>query len=270
MEDQTISGVPMKISIVTPSLNQGEFIEQNIRSVLQQDYHDVEHIIVDGGSTDATLSTLAKYPHLSWTSERDSGQSNAINKGFQRSKGEIVAYLNSDDFYEENVFGAVSEYFLLHPECKVLYGDITYINRSGKPINTLTGDVITYQSLTRCPDLVRQPSSFWKREILEECGTMDERLQVVMDFDFFLRIAKRYKFHYLRRNLSYFRTYEENKTSRQSRTQIVEIYHVLRKQGVKLEPRHLWYFAAKVVKSVGAVRKLRGVLGQLKRRFNAQ
>ena len=105
----------MRLSIITPSLNQCEFIEETIHSVMNQDHHDVEHIVIDGGSTDNTVSILRKYPHLRWTSEKDTGQSNAINKGFQQATGEIIAWLNSDDYYEDHIFGDIVQYFETHP-----------------------------------------------------------------------------------------------------------------------------------------------------------
>ena len=180
----------LKISIVTPSYNQGQFIEQTIQSVLNQDYKNYEHIIIDGGSTDNTIDILKKYNHLQWISEKDSGQSNAINKGFSMAKGEIFAWLNSDDFYEENIFQSIADYFMGHKTCNFLYGDITYVDRNGKKAFEIKGEEITFESLLKNPDLIRQPSFFWKKKNFVENGGLDESLDLVMDYDLFLKFIK--------------------------------------------------------------------------------
>ena len=126
----------MLISIVTPSYNQDRYIEETIRSVLLQDYPQIEYTIVDGGSTDNTVSIIRKYEdQLSWwVSEKDQGQTDAINKGFARAKGDILAWINSDDTYEPGVFTAAVKYFREHPNVGMIYGDCNYINESGSVI----------------------------------------------------------------------------------------------------------------------------------------
>ena len=250
----------MRISIVTPSFNQGEFIEQTIRSVIEQDYSDVEHIIVDGGSTDGTVSILSRYPHLRWKSERDAGQSNAINKGFQESTGQVLAWINSDDYYESNIFGSIVGYFEAHPDCMILYGDITYVRKDGEFLKRTSGDILNYDNLVRSPDIVRQPSSFWRRSLLDEIGSLDEDLHIVMDFDFFLRAAKRYKFHYLSRNLSFYRSYGENKTGSSRIRQTYEILKVFRKQGIRLNRLRIRYLLVKLLDSIGVGHILRRLI----------
>jgi glycosyltransferase involved in cell wall biosynthesis len=250
----------MRISIITPSYNQGMFIEQTIRSVLQQDHDDVEHIVMDGGSTDATRSVLARYPHLRWVSEKDRGQSDAINKGFRLSTGDILAWLNSDDWYVQNVLGDVAAYFAEHPDCMVLYGDITFVNKEGATLFSYTGDKINYRSLTECPDIVRQPSFFWRKALIDEMGGVDESLHLVMDFDFFLRAARSYRLHYLPRMISCYRYYEENKSLSMGRRQALEIVKVYRKNRVRLTPRILRFLAVKFALSFVWVRTLHGIL----------
>lgn len=239
----------MRITIITPSFNQGEFIEQTILSVMKQNHNDVEHIIIDGGSTDNTVSILKKYPHLKWISEKDSGQSNAINKGFKIATGDILAWLNSDDYYDENVFGDIVRYFESNPRCNLLYGDITFVDRKGHVLSRITGDIINYNKLIECPDIVRQPSFFWRHEVLTEVGGLDENLHLVMDFDFFLRVATQHRFHYYNENFSYYRFYEQNKSLSMVRRQIIEIFKVYKKNNVKLDLHILEYLTRKYLQS---------------------
>jgi glycosyltransferase involved in cell wall biosynthesis len=256
----------MKISIITPSFNQGEFIEDTIRSVLAQDHDDVEHIVMDGGSTDGTRSVLSRYPHLKWTSERDGGQSNAINTGFRQATGEILAWLNSDDYYEPNVFGDIARYFAEHPDCMLLFGDITFVDRNGHSLFGYSGDTISYERLIACPEIVRQPSMFWRRDVVRELGGVDESLHLVMDFDFFLRVGARYRFHYLARNLSYYRYYTENKSLSMERRQLREIYHVYRKNGVRFTWPVVRFLLSKSAHAYGLAPVLRPLAGFFRRR----
>ncbi|MBP7435874.1 MAG: glycosyltransferase [Bacteroidales bacterium] len=110
-----------RVSIITPSYNQGQFIEKTILSVLNQNYHNFEHIIVDGGSIDNTLEILKKYPYLIWISEPDKGQSDTFNKGLKVSSGEIIGWLNSDDMYKQNIFSGIVKYFDEEPDIDVIY-----------------------------------------------------------------------------------------------------------------------------------------------------
>lgn len=256
----------MRISIITPSFNHAQFIEQTILSVSRQNHDDVEHIIVDGASSDTTLSILERYPHLRWTSEADSGQSNAINKGFRLATGEILAWLNSDDYYEENILGLVAQYFETHPDCMVLYGDIVFVDNQGCKLFAITGDTITYDRLIACPDIVRQPSFFWRRGVVVEVGGVDERLDLVMDFDFFLRIGKRHAFHYLGRNLSYYRYYKENKSLSSVRRQVVEIYKVYRKNRITFTFQMLRFLIGKYVRSFHSLDWLFKVVDSINRK----
>jgi glycosyltransferase involved in cell wall biosynthesis len=216
----------MKISIITPSYNQACFIEDTIQSVLHQDADDVEHIVIDGGSDDGTVDILRRYTHLRWVSESDHGQSDAINKGFHLATGDIIAWINSDDYYEENIFAAVEQYFKRHAECSVLYGDITYVGKDKTLRYEVKGPSLSFQSLSGNPDLVRQPSIFWRKSALDKVGGVDSGLHVVMDYDFFLRLARTYEFHYMSRNLSYFRDYGENKTHAMMKRQAYELFLV--------------------------------------------
>jgi glycosyltransferase involved in cell wall biosynthesis len=180
------------VSIVTPSFNQGKFIEETIKSVLLQDYPHMEHIVIDGGSTDGTTEILKKYEgRIQWTSEPDRGQADAVNKGFLKAKGEILGWLNSDDTYTSGAVSAVVEHFLSNPEIIMLYGDAHLIDGKG----TVTGDYpserFRLKNLAeRC--FLSQPAVFVRKEVFERIGLLDIGLRTCMDYDYWIRVGKSY------------------------------------------------------------------------------
>ena len=207
-----------KISVITVSFNQGEFIRQNIESVLAQNYPNFEHLIIDGGSTDSTLSVLQEYKHLKWTSEPDRGQSDALNKGFGRAAGEIIAWLNSDDWYAPGIFFDIANELKDYP---VVMGKAEQTDREGRTTEIIENTPRSFYDLWRywVPYAwVAQPSIFFTRKALEESkrldGTyFDEDLYFTMDSDLWMRLATRYPFtKHINKTLSYFRVYDENKT----------------------------------------------------------
>ncbi|MFC1843879.1 glycosyltransferase family 2 protein [Thermodesulfobacteriota bacterium] len=217
----------MKISIITPSFNHAKYIEDTILSVMKQDYQNYEHLVIDGGSKDGTIDILKKYPHLRWISEKDDGQSNAINKGFRMSTGDIIAWINSDDYYENNIFSDIVDFFKNNKECYFLYGDITFVDVNKNTLCINSGNNVTYKNLLTNPDIVRQSSCFWKREILDDIGYLDESLHLIMDYDYFLRIGKKFNLYYFSKNLSYFRYHNEGKTSIFLRRQLWEFIKLM-------------------------------------------
>jgi glycosyltransferase involved in cell wall biosynthesis len=255
----------MKFSIITPSFNQACFIEDTILSVLNQNYPDFEHIIVDGGSTDGTVEILKKYPHLKWVSEKDRGQSDAINKGFRMASGDIIAWLNSDDYYETNIFNLIDEFFSHNKDCKFLYGGITFIDINKNVLATVNGANISYRNLLNNPDIIRQPSSFWHREVIEKIGVLNENYHVTMDFDFFLRISKKYKLCYLDKNLSYFRSYSENKTQSLKKKQFNEICSVMYSNGDYVGFKTLKFLLGRFLDSLGEHSILRKLFSPLRK-----
>jgi glycosyltransferase involved in cell wall biosynthesis len=186
-----------RITIVTPSFNQAQYLEQTIRSVLDQGYPNLEYIVIDGGSTDGSADVIRKYEkHLAyWVSEKDRGQTHAINKGFARATGEIRAYLNSDDFYHPGALRAVGEHFRDHPATDLLHGRCTYVNERGAPtgaeqfgrIGTVP-DVLDLWAVWWNRRQFVQPEVFWSRRIAERVGPFDEALYFVMDYDYWARI----------------------------------------------------------------------------------
>lgn len=178
------------VSIVTPSYNQAQFVEGTIRSVLTQDYAYVEYIIVDGGSTDGSVEIIRKYEDrlAYWVSEKDKGQADAINKGWRRATGEIIAYLNSDDVYEPGGISRVVEYFSQHPTIGVVYGNYHLIDEQGSVRYTnQTGDFDLDQFLLG--DYICQPTVFLRASVRHQIGELDATLRCVMDYEYLLRAA---------------------------------------------------------------------------------
>lgn len=219
-----MKGWQPKISIVTPSLDQGRFIEEAIISVLNQGYPNFEHIIIDGGSKDGTLDTLKKYPHLIWISEPDRGQSDALNKGFSMCSGEIIGWLNADDKYLPGCFQTVAAYLTNHPEVDIVYGDYRWVDESGQVIQLrreLDFDLfmLKYLHILYIPST----ATFFRRKIIDGGNFLDVRYHYAMDYDFFLRLAlKGYKFAHIEGFLSDFRWHAESKTGSAAHKQLME------------------------------------------------
>jgi glycosyltransferase involved in cell wall biosynthesis len=188
-----------KISIVTPSYNQGKFLEETIRSVLLQNYPNLEYFIIDGGSTDNSVDIIKKYePWLTyWVSEKDSGQSEAINKGWERSSGDIVAYLNSDDTYLSGVFAEVVGYFQEKSDCAVVHGQIIVTDEEGNDLRRWGSSFELISSVNGCNCTIGQQSAFVRRDSLKRTGFMDRALHLGMDYDLWLRLRLKYPFYYV-------------------------------------------------------------------------
>lgn len=183
-----------KISIVTASYNQGRFLEETIQSVLSQNYPNLEYIIIDGGSTDNSVKIIKKYEKFLgyWISEKDRGQSHAINKGLKKARGDILAYCNSDDVYLPGCFRSVVQYFHENPQTEFVYGDAYIINENGKIIDIKKEIAFDYK-MACCIGfglIVFDPSSFMRRIVLDKVSYLDESLHYIMDGDYFFRVAQ--------------------------------------------------------------------------------
>jgi glycosyltransferase involved in cell wall biosynthesis len=180
-----------RISIVTPSYNQGEFIEETIRSVLLQGYPNLEYLIIDGGSTDNSIEIIKKYQnYLSyWVSETDQGPADAINKGWQRTNGEILAYLNSDDAYLPGALATIAEAFQQNPQTKAICGNELVVDKDGFVIRKSNIEKVDHLSLLQL-NLVPQPAIFIKSDILKSLGGLNLEVQYIFDFELWLRITR--------------------------------------------------------------------------------
>ncbi len=240
-----------KISIVTPSYNQGRFLEETILSVLGQQYPDLEYIVIDGGSTDNSVELIKKYePHLAhWVSESDRGQAHAINKGFKMATGEIMAWINSDDFYLPGTLAFVARRLdMMKPE--LLFGNCLHFvhdqpSAHGSDVRSEHG-----RRDLRLADYIIQPSAFWTREAWLRTGLLDESLHFGFDWEWFIRARKvGVAFKPEDRYLSAYRIHDDHKTGVGGERRLKELASIYgRHAGAKYERLFL--------RSCGARRKI--------------
>jgi glycosyltransferase involved in cell wall biosynthesis len=186
-----------KISIITPTLNSEEFISDNIKSILRQTYSNIEHIIIDGGSTDDTLRIVKDLdPDAVVISEPDEGIADAYNKGLRIARGDLIAILNSDDYYaNDRVVERVVEKFSLRPEITIVYGKVRVIEpRTGKPV-VVYGEPFSPKRMKKFT--VSQPAIFARREVFETVGPFSLKYKICMDHDYFLRAATLFEPYFL-------------------------------------------------------------------------
>jgi glycosyltransferase involved in cell wall biosynthesis len=178
------------VSIITPSFNQAAFLEQTLRSVLDQDYPGIEYIVIDGGSTDGSPEIIRSYKDrlAYWTSEKDSGQAEAINKGMARARGEIVAWLNSDDYYLPGAVSAAVQAFEAHPQAALVHADMLAVDERGRTINRLLYQQPALDDLL-CFRIIGQPAVFMRRAAFEKAGGLDPAFHFLLDHHLWIRLA---------------------------------------------------------------------------------
>jgi glycosyltransferase involved in cell wall biosynthesis len=205
----------MKVSVITPSFNQGIFIERTLQSVATQTGAEIEHMVIDGGSTDSTVDILKHFnPPVRWISEKDNGQADAVNKGIRDTDGEIVGWLNSDDIYYPQAIERVVDFFKANPDIDVIYGMADHIDIHDKVIEPYPTEPWDFERLkTFC--FICQPALFFRRRVVQQYGLLDDSLHYCMDFEYWLRIGKQgARFAYLHQKLAGSRLYSQNKTMR--------------------------------------------------------
>lgn len=266
-----------KISIVTPSFNQGKFIEETILSVINQKYSNLEYIIMDGGSTDNSVEIIKKYQdHLMyWESIPDKGQTHAINKGFRMASGDIIAWLNSDDVYCPNTFFAVAEYFQNHPEANVVVGNMLFMDANGKVYVRKHPNISPWLEKHFMMSVI-QPSTFLKKIVLSEVGFLNENYQMMMDAEWFQRISRKYPFYTINKDFSIFRWHQESKSSSNRKSTLYKRYiveHLLvlkaafpeAEQIIDYFPKASFYFHNKIGQLLRFLNRLfKGDLNKLK------
>lgn len=249
----------LKFSIVTPSLNQAQYLSEALRSVQEQTYPNYEHIVIDGGSTDDTLRILKEFSGtgtLRWVSEPDRGQADALNKGFRLATGDVIGWLNADDRYLPGCFEEVSEFFDRNPGVDVVYGDYRFIDHAGRVLRyrkEIDYDlfILKYLHVLYIPST----ASFFRRSIFDEGYYLKEEYHYAMDYEFFLRLAlSRYRFAHISRYLADFRWHSSSKSTTAPRKQrqerekaLMELDPLMRALpgGVRLPMRQLLLLAAR-------------------------
>jgi len=255
-----------KVSIVTPSYQHIDYIEQTILSVIKQDYPALEYIVVDGASTDGTLDILRRYEtRLHWISEPDRGQAEAINKGFALASGDIFGWLNSDDYHAPGVLHRVAEFFSTHPEAMFVYGDVVGVDRKGREFGVRMHvrqrqqlQMSDFDVLVQRYDFLVQPGCFWRASIWREIGQLDVTRRYVLDYEYWMRVAQRYPMHYLPVVLAYERLYRQAKTGSGDVERIQEIEQIALQYGGKGLPNNYRAEAAAHFTMRGLKKAVRG------------
>ncbi len=241
-----------KISIITPSLNHGRFIEETIRSVLLQSYPNLEYIVIDGASQDETMELIRKYsPWIThWVSEPDQGQAEAINKGFRKATGDIMGWLNSDDTYTPDAIWRVARYFIEHRDINMVYGEAWYVNESSDRLTPCrqVRETFSKHYLINVDPIV-QPATFWSRNLWLRIGELDSRFNWGFDWEFFIRAYLHTEMRYLPEFLANYRLHDQNKTLTGGEARQAELARITRLYGRWWYPTNAvyqssrpWYF----------------------------
>lgn len=202
------------VSIVTPSYNQGEFIAETIESVLSQDYPNIEYWVIDGGSTDETLSILKSYdddPRFHWLSEHDQGQADAVNKGWCRCQGSVLGWLNSDDTYLPQAIRMQTMFLHAHSEVAIVYGDAILTDAQGRRIGKYWARKFSQYEQLRA-SCIPQPTAFVRRACVARNGTIDTSLDYALDYEYWLRASFHSMFAYLPEEIATYRIHSSSKT----------------------------------------------------------
>lgn len=221
----------MKFSIVTPSYNQGRFIEQCIQSVRGQEGVEWEHHVLDAGSSDETVQVLSRYPHLRWTSEPDGGMSDGINKGFLRSTGDWVMWLNTDDYLLPGALKAVAAHASEHPSVSVIYGECLYVDANGALLRRRKDHRFDPNVLLFYGCYIQSTATFIRRDVITAGHLLNVQFRNCMDFDYYLRLHQAgFEFSFLPKALAAFRWHDTNTSTQHSERRHRERLEIQRAQ----------------------------------------
>jgi glycosyltransferase involved in cell wall biosynthesis len=223
-----------KISIITPSFNQSQYLEKTIQSVVDQNYPNLEYIIMDGGSTDGSVDIIKKYTNIitHWESNPDKGQADAIFRGFEQTTGDIIAWINSDDYYLDGAFASVGEFFAQHPEIQWIIGNGIFVDKNNKKLLDYYCPPVDHDRLLHFGMTIFQPTMFIKREFFFKCGGFDRGLQCSFDYDLVLRLSTYGPPGIINSMLAAFRFHKTSKTETMSEVNISENQIIRKKYGI--------------------------------------
>lgn len=244
-----------KLSIMTPSFNSGDYIEETIKSVLEQDYDNFEYFIIDGGSTDNTLNIIKKYEKkypdkIKWISKPDNGQTDAINKALRMSSGDWFAWINADDYYESNIFSKLISFLKNHPNAGVVYGNCFEIQLNGKRRLMIPPKRVSNRFLRIYGSKIYGPSSFFNMKSLKKIGEFDEKINYWMDYEMYVRISKYFQLKYVPLNIANFRLLPNQKSKD---TNTIKISHRELDKLMRKNNGFLMYYMIKIVKKIKKV-----------------
>ena len=230
------------VAVVTPSYNTGAHVGAAVQSVLDQDHPQVDYLVMDGGSTDGTVKVLKSFgPRLRWLSQRDRGQSDAINRGFAQTQGEVLGWLNSDDTYAPGALRAATEFLAARPDVAMVYGDADFIDARGDRICRCAHVEPSFdrRRLLHYSDFIVQPAAFFRRTAFDEVGGLDPSLNWAMDYDLWLKFAAaRFKVVYLPRVLACYRWLGDSKSAAGGWGRLQEADQVARRHGARRSPAY--------------------------------
>ncbi|MDD2225314.1 MAG: glycosyltransferase family 2 protein [Candidatus Shapirobacteria bacterium] len=225
----------MKISITIPTYNCGKYIRRALDSILvQQSYFDKEIIVVDGSSNDDTIEILKSYgDKIRWISEKDNGQAHAINKGFKMSSGDVIGWLNADDYYEPDIFEQISREFIENDKLVLLYGNCRSIDEKDGEIKiNIPQKNINYNKLIQNGNYIYQPASFYKKEAVVETDYLDDSLNYWMEYDLFIKLLKFGESKYVSKILANFTIREDQKSNKKNILEMdKELFEISKKYG---------------------------------------
>lgn len=241
------------VSIITPSFNQVQFLDETIQSVLGQDYPNIEYIIVDGGSTDGSLDVIRKYESklTGWVSEQDTGQTDAINKGFSMATGDIFAWINSDDIYLPGAVSEAVQYLQENPHVGMMYGNAYYIDEESRPIALYPAAPTDYLGLRRGVNTIPQQATFFRSILWRMVGPLDSSFYYAMDYDLWTRISSVTPIKFHDEFMAYFRLQSASKSMREASRCWPEMMRIhFREGGSRLSIIYLKYLIRRVVEPI--------------------
>lgn len=224
------------VSIITPSLNQVRYLEATIESVLNQSYPNIEYIIIDGGSDDGSVELIKKYANrlAYWVSETDQGQTEAINKGFSQAKGEVLAWLNSDDTYLPDAVSTAMDYLMGHPETGLVYGDTNFIDEHDNLLGLFPARQTSHARIRRGYVHIPQQAAFWRSDLWKQVGPLDPTFYFAMDYDLWVRLSRVSEIKYVPGVLANFRLHGDSKTISEDERCWPEMVRIHRRDGGSL------------------------------------